>query len=557
MPVIVIDPSRPLPPMTENYKDALDVGDDTTVIVAAGMEVRASGYDADGISAGLNANLILDGQVYSERWDGIGVVGNVTIGATGGAHGFEYGLYLGDDYKNHTANVINNAGHISGEAVGIFYDGSRNIISNSGEITGDVGIYSFGHYDSGAEFVLHNTGLIRGTSGQAIAGELYTANLITNQGSIEGSIFCGDGNDVYDGRNGTITGEVNLWSGDDVAYGGDSSEAFYLGPGINFVDGGAGSNTLRYLAPATVDLRVTDQQQTSSISWDTIRNIENLSGGYGADHFIGNSEANALTGAGGNDTLEGNDGNDLLTGGKGNDRLSGGNGNDIATFSGNVSDYTIKENADHSFTITDSRPGGDGSDTLIDIEYARFDDRTVNLSAKLASVDSAALTSASDVQTGAAQVSDAVQQTVNSTVSSAVSQVLHGAKHADLLRGAAGDDVVNGGLGADTLIGGDGSDTFAFTTKLGKGNVDHIVDFEVGQDLIQLSHAIFQLHKGALSEKAFHIGAKATNSDQHILYNDNTGTLSYDADGSGGKKAEKFAILKAHLDLSAASFHIV
>ncbi|WP_305072138.1 hypothetical protein [Microvirga puerhi] len=134
-----------------------------------------------------------------------------------------------------------------------------------------------------------------------------------------------------------------------------------------------------------------------------------------------------------------------------------------------------------------------------------------------------------------------------------------GGKKADVLKGGAGDDWLNGGPGIDTLTGGGGHDTFAFSTKLGAKNMDRIVDFSHADDTIRLSKAIFsKIHKGVLSKDAFWTGAEAHKKSERIIFNDKTGTLYYDADGSGTKYAAvKFAQVKAGIHLSADDFLIV
>jgi Ca2+-binding RTX toxin-like protein len=99
-------------------------------------------------------------------------------------------------------------------------------------------------------------------------------------------------------------------------------------------------------------------------------------------------------------------------------------------------------------------------------------------------------------------------------------------------------------LGSDTLKGGDGNDTFVFSTALEPANLDRIVAFEHGADMIQLDHAIFDaLSTGVLDAGAFNIGTFATEADDRILYNTATKSLSYDADGAGGIAAIKFATM--------------
>ncbi|MDJ0634617.1 MAG: cellulase family glycosylhydrolase [Xenococcaceae cyanobacterium MO_188.B29] len=65
--------------------------------------------------------------------------------------------------------------------------------------------------------------------------------------------------------------------------------------------------------------------------------------------------------------------------------------------------------------------------------------------------------------------------------------MLFGDEGNDLLSGGRGNDILVGGLGNDTLKGGDGSDLFVLAND---GGVDLIEDFEIGQDVIQLSGSL-------------------------------------------------------------------
>ncbi|WP_370438575.1 hypothetical protein [Microvirga sp. TS319] len=128
-----------------------------------------------------------------------------------------------------------------------------------------------------------------------------------------------------------------------------------------------------------------------------------------------------------------------------------------------------------------------------------------------------------------------------------------GGKKADVLKGRAGNYLLNGKLVCDKLTGGAGQDKLAFTTKLGATNVDRIADFKHADDTTRLSMAVFgKLQKGILSKGAFWAGAKAHDKNDRIIYNEKTGDLSYDADGSETKYgAIKFAQVKAGTLLKA------
>ncbi|MER8766307.1 MULTISPECIES: hemolysin [unclassified Mesorhizobium] len=134
---------------------------------------------------------------------------------------------------------------------------------------------------------------------------------------------------------------------------------------------------------------------------------------------------------------------------------------------------------------------------------------------------------------------------------------LTGNEFAQTIEGNAGNNVINGGLGADVLTGHGGHDAFSFNTALGAGNVDKITDFKRSLDTFHLSDTVFAgLQPGGLPSKAFFVGAAAHDSSDHIIYNSETGALSFDSDGAGGASQTQFATLSPHLSLTAASFFV-
>lgn len=80
-------------------------------------------------------------------------------------------------------------------------------------------------------------------------------------------------------------------------------------------------------------------------------------------------------GTDGNDTLIGTQGVDALQGLKGNDAIDGGSNVDTAVFAGTRTAYTVTQTSVGKFTVT----GPDGTDTLQNIEYLKFDDQTIKL----------------------------------------------------------------------------------------------------------------------------------------------------------------------------------
>ena len=222
-----------------------------------------------------------------------------------------------------------------------------------------------------------------------------------------------------------------------------------------------------------------------------------------------------LTGNAFANNLVGNNSDNVLNGGAGADRLVGRGGNDT---------YIVDDGGDQ---VIEAR--GQGSDTVL---------------------ASTSYTLAADQEIEALQL-------LVSTGRSSLN--LTGNAFANSLVGNIGNNVLDGGAGADRLTGRDGDDTFVFSTALGSGNVDTLVDVS-GGDTIQLSASIFTaLSAGELGADAFKdVGAGGTvDASDRILYNSTTGALSYDADGSGSGTAVRFATLENTAALSAGDFLIV
>ncbi|MEM6665492.1 MAG: calcium-binding protein [Pseudomonadota bacterium] len=95
--------------------------------------------------------------------------------------------------------------------------------------------------------------------------------------------------------------------------------------------------------------------------------------------LTGTENAETINGTVYDDTILGLGGNDQLIGGSGNDSIDGGDGDDTAVFSGGFYDYSGVFNGIR-WTVADARVDApDGIDTLINVEFARFADRTVAL----------------------------------------------------------------------------------------------------------------------------------------------------------------------------------
>ncbi|WP_353333964.1 calcium-binding protein, partial [Phaeobacter sp. NW0010-22] len=136
---------------------------------------------------------------------------------------------------------------------------------------------------------------------------------------------------------------------------------------------------------------------------------------------------------------------------------------------------------------------------------------------------------------------------------------LTGNELAQTLVGNSGNNRIDGKGGADILRGLGADDTFVFSTALGAGNIDTILDFNVADDQFELDDAIFSmLSVGTLSTSAFAANTAGQAQDvlDRIIYDTNDGDLFYDADGNGAGTALQFASLSAGLSLSNSDFFI-
>jgi len=125
--------------------------------------------------------------------------------------------------------------------------------------------------------------------------------------------------------------------------------------------------------------------------------------------------------------------------------------------------------------------------------------------------------------------------------------VLIGNAANNILQGGLGNDVIDGGTGKDTLYGGTGQDFFLFDTALSATtNIDVIKDFNVLDDTIEIAKSIFTKFSlsssfSTLSLQFFVTGTKALDSNDYVIFNNVTGALYYDSDGSGRVAAVQFA----------------
>jgi Ca2+-binding RTX toxin-like protein len=315
--------------------------------------------------------------------------------------------------------------------------------------------------------------------------------------------------------------------GSDDLLGGIGNDTLEGGAGADRLVGGSGSDTASYLrSPAGVSVGLYGSwSHYGDAEGDTFSGIENVIGSIFRDVLYGNNGSNGLNGWSGADRLFGLEGSDTLNGDAGDDVLNGGADAD-AMIGGVGSDVYYVDNAVDVVT----ERGGEG----VDVVYASV---------------SWTMTAGADVE--ALRTSyDAGLDPID----------LNGNSSGNVVTGNNGTNVINGGLGNDELTGLGGQDWFRFDTALSAAsNVDAITDFNVADDTIMLENAVFSssLASGYISSGQLVFGTAALDPDDRIIYNDVTGSLSYDSDGVGGSAAIQFATLSTGLALTYLDFYVV
>ena len=421
---------------------------------------------------------------------------------------------------------------------------------NGGEGT-DTAIYI---YDASAG-VHVNLATGRGYSGSATGDVLVSIENL--HGSYRGDWLFGNdapnrlrgawGNDLLKGGGGT-----------DHLQGDDDNDTLMGGAGPDTLDGGAHVDTASYeQSPAGVlvsILPVFMVAYNGDAEGDTLISIENLTGSGHNDQLFGdNANANVIRGLNGHDELKGFGGDDRLEGGQGNDILEGGAGAD--TLIGGSDWDTARYSDSPAGVHVELGPGGAAlggdahGDTLSGIEHLTGSDHT-------------------DYLFG--------DRNANNIRGLDGTDYLHGGAGSDLLQGDDGDDhlyagtdvpgvvgrdTLNGGRGNDTLEGHSGEDRFLFTTPLDPMlNVDVITGFNVDDDTIDLDRNIFSsdLTLGSsVAGSQFVTGTGALDAGDRIIYDDLTGDVFYDSDGTGATAAIRFAQLSAGLELTNFDFFVV
>jgi Ca2+-binding RTX toxin-like protein len=379
-----------------------------------GKSINAAGGD-DTIIAGAGFDTIYGGEgndLVSYKYSGVGVsviladgdTAAATVGGTGFAAGDQLrsiesleGSAFNDTLTgNKAANVL--IGGSGGDHL-VSLEGADTLSGGLGANTlvGGSGndLYIL---DGGVDTIVEAAG--EGTDTVLVKQSIAAHTLA---GNVENLIH--EGSNDFRGQGNELDNSMVGGAGADTLLGGLGRDTLDGGEGNNQLRGGQGDDVYFVNAPQAntqiFDESGNDTIRTSLAVYTLDQNngqtVENLiftdNGGHSG---VGNSLANILTGAAGNDTLQ------AVSGVAGGDTLLGGEGDDVllaASLSG------------------DSLEGQGGADSLLGA-------------------------------TGA-----------DTLVGSAGADTIFGGDGADVLSGGDDDDVLSGGSGANTMSGGDGADS--------------------------------------------------------------------------------------------------
>jgi serralysin len=266
---------------------------------------------------------------------------------------------------------------------------------------------------------------------------------------------------------------------------------------------------------------------------------DSLSGGAGRDSLDGGAGNDKLDGGDGSDSLLGGNGNDLLDGGAGNDSMTGGAGNDR---------YVVQSSTDKVIEAS----GGGADSVSSGINYT-LPSHVEKLTLTANTAISGTGNTSSNTITG--------NSVNNSLVGGDGNDTLYGMDGADTLSGGNGRDLLEGGTGNDVLTGGAGLDIIRWGSAPNPaGNVDSIKDFLPADDALQLENGVFLklTTTGPLNASFFRASSTGTaaDSNDHVVYETDTGKLFYDADGSGAGAALLLATLTGAPSLTSADIFV-
>ncbi|MBW4516724.1 MAG: calcium-binding protein [Timaviella obliquedivisa GSE-PSE-MK23-08B] len=326
----------------------------------------------------------------------------------------------------------------------------------------------------------------------------------------------------------TVVSVLENLQQNDTIDGGAGTDTFVLtnGAGAAFVSVGDPSNQIGGILTGITTVRNFERFDFSGFSGNvTMFGSDGIN-----DDLVGGTGNDEIYGGAGNDRLIGNAGNDTLDGGLGNDTLNGGAGDDTYILD-SISDSII-ETSDNGFdTVKSSLLNytlGENLEDLVLLRNAVLGTGN-NLSNNITG------NGLNNTLVGADGDDFIIGSGGKDTLlGDGGADRLNGGAGKDRLVGGKGNDMLTGGLGKDRLTGGKGKDVF-FIESAKRSSRDTITDFRPADDRITVSRQGFSadLREGTIAPSEFTLGSRAKDSSDRFIYDQGTGNLFFDADGTG------------------------
>jgi len=255
--------------------------------------------------------------------------------------------------------------------------------------------------------------------------------------------------------------------------------------------------------------------------------------------------------------LYGEQGNDVIVGDRGDDKMYGQDGNDRLVWNnGDGSDLMDGGTGYDVIEVNGARNDGDEFTLKAEGGKAIFD--RLNLVPFTLTVDNAEAFKVSGLGgDDSFDVDDLTGTDVRRVTSyggegndtfdgrdTKTPLVIYGDAGKDILIGGKNNDIIKGGEGNDRLTGGAGADKFVYDNPF--QGIDTITDFVAGKDTIVVSAAGFRgglVANTVLAASQFTLGSSAGDAGDRFIYNNTTGELYWDVDGTGAIGQVKLANL--------------
>lgn len=279
-------------------------------------------------------------------------------------------------------------------------------------------------------------------------------------------------------------------------------------------------------------------------------NIKITINGVG-DNIKGDTNKNQL-----NDNLTGSPDGDLIDGGKGNDTMAGGLGDDTYILD-NANDQVIENPIEGNDTMILKYPLQDNEHYTL---QANVENVTVYLPPKYAIVlEGNAANNVLMINAHYNGRNDTIKGGAgNDILRTSLDTVQKGGPDGnDSLDGGEGNDILFAGVGNNTLTGGKGADAFVFDSYKGVPQNNTINDFNSADgDKLRFVVQANQF-KELLDSTQFSDNPSNITALTRIIYDKNTGKLSYDADGNGSTSALEIGTLLNKPTITANDIQIV